>query len=175
MSEARWYAVYTGVRGEKKAALSIMDGLRGRGDDLAVYLPCETKWRRHARKREVVTYPLFTRYLFVFIREEDMYLVRSSEGVEDFVRSGPHPMTVPTRLVNQFRDMEEAGDFDETRDSPFVETFKAGEAVKVSAGTYADWPGKVLRMTGENRVLVLLSAFGREHEKELRTDQLKAA
>ena len=61
----KWYAVVSELRQEKRAALAIGDKLRDRDPyrDLAVYLPCETRFVRHARKREIVTRPLFPRYL----------------------------------------------------------------------------------------------------------------
>jgi hypothetical protein len=69
--------------------------------------------------------------------------------------------------VNRCRDAEEAGDYDATRTEDFGGEFKPDDAVKVAFGKWADWPGKVLKMTGPQRVKVLLSMFGKEHEKEL--------
>jgi transcription antitermination factor NusG len=171
----RWYAVVSKPRAEKRAALAIMDALktRDRAQELAVYLPCETCWARHARRKEQVTRPLFMRYLFVFIRDEHMHLVKDSDGVQDFVRSGGLPSPFPAKRLNQIRDAEEAGEFDRTR--TFDGPFKAGDPVEVKLGKMSGWPGKVLGMSSERRVRVLLSMFGKEHEKELDLDQLRAA
>ena len=64
MSEAvsiRWYVVQTQVNGELKAAQNLMR------QGFEVYLPCYLKRRRHARKIDLVSKPLFPRYLFVAI------------------------------------------------------------------------------------------------------------
>lgn len=172
----RWYAVVTALRQEKRAALAIMEAIRphDRWHDLSVYLPCERRWVRHAGKKEIATRPLFPRYLFVCVRDEHLHLVRNAHGVDDFIRSGVGPAAFNPKRLNEIRDAEEAGEFDTTRDE-FEGPFGAGEAVKVAVGKWADWPGTVLKMTGPNRVKVLLSMFGKEHEKELDVGSLKAA
>lgn len=174
----RWYGLITNPRCEKRAALSVMDALRPRDTwrDLAVYLPVETYWARHARKVESRTRPLLLRYVFVCIREHDMHVMRQCDGVADFVRGpGGFPCLVNVGELSKLRDREQGGEFDETRDTQFPETFAPGEKVRVAVGPYADWPGRVLRMTGQEKVKVLLSMFGRDHERELKVSQLKAA
>lgn len=173
----KWFAVYTNVKCEKRAALSIMDALRPRDrwHDLAVYLPCETYWASHARKEERKTRPLFMRYLFVCIRPADMHTIRACDGVADFVRAGTMPAVISPIMVDSLRCAEEAGAFDPTREELYAEVFKAGDQIKIAKGNWADWPGTVIRMSAADRVVVLLKAFGREHEKEVAVDQLKAA
>lgn len=172
-----WYAVTTHLRAEKRAALAIMDALKDRDiwRDLAVYLPCETRWIRHARKTERVTRPLFPRYLFVCIRDEHVHLVKASDGVLDFVRASGRPRQFPPSRLYEIREAEEAGEYDATRAEEFDGPFTAGDAVEVSLGKFTGWPGKVLKMTSESRVKVLLSMFGKEHEKELDIATLRAA
>jgi transcriptional antiterminator RfaH len=55
----QWYAVYTQARMEKWARSNLWE--RG----FKVYLPLYHKERRHARKTDWVSAPLFPRYLFV--------------------------------------------------------------------------------------------------------------
>lgn len=176
----RWYAVVTSLRAEKRAALSVMDALKHRDPyrDLAVYLPCETRWAKHAGKRVRVTKPLFQRYLFVCVRDEHIHLVLASDGVDDFVRSSSVPMCFGRRVVrelNMIRDLEDEGAFDSTREDDFGGAFKPEDQIEVSLGKFTGWPGRVLRMTAENRVKVLLSMFGKEHEKELDVSEVRAA
>jgi transcription antitermination factor NusG len=95
--------------------------------------------------------------------------------VQDFVRSCGRPMPFPPKRLNEIRDAEEAGAFDATRDDDFGGQFRTGDAIEVSLGKFTGWPGKVLKMTGENRVRVLLSMFGKMHEKELDVAELRAA
>lgn len=176
----RWYAVYTQLRQEKRAALAIGDALRDRDPwrDLAVYLPCETRWVRHARKKEIRSSPIFGRHVFVLIREEHMHLVKDADGVVDFLRSGGKPQVMSrhgVRRLNEIREAEEAGDYDFTRGETFDGPFTEGDRIEVALGKMSGWPGTVLRMTAENRVRVLLSMFGKEHEKELDVNEVRAA
>ena len=55
----RWYVVHTQPQGESRAKAN----LERQGYE--VYLPRCRKWRRHARRAEIVAAPLFPRYLFV--------------------------------------------------------------------------------------------------------------
>lgn len=173
----RWYAVFTNARCEKRAALSIMDALKvaDTHHDLGVYLPVETYWVRHARRREPATRALLPRYVFVCIREEHMHLVRASDGVEDFVRSGGVPRPVNLYSFSNLQAREQSGEFDSTRSDETEGPFKPDERVEVKLGKFTGWPGKVVKMTGAEKVRVLLSMFGKEHEKELDVSELRAA
>lgn len=173
----RWYAVVTALRAEKRAALAIGDALRDRDihHDLGVYLPCETRWIRHARKVERATRPLFPRYVFVCIRDEHVHLVKDSDGVQDFVRACGRPAPFPPARLNEIREAESLGEYDATKGEEFDGPFKNGDTVEVGLGKFTGWPGRVLKMTSETRVRVLLSMFGKDHEKELDVAELRAA
>jgi transcription antitermination factor NusG len=174
----KWYGVTTNPRCEKRAALSIMDALKPRDTwrDLAVYLPVETYWARHARKVESRTRPLLLRYVFVYIREDDMHVVKACDGVMDWVRGpGGFPCLVNVKELNALRDREEDGEFDGTRSDDFGGEFQPGDQIEVKLGKFTGWPCKVVKMTSAEKVRVVLSMFGKEHEKELRTTELRAA
>ena len=178
LEAAKWYGVLVNPRCEKRAALSIMDALRPRDRwlDLSTYLPVETYFARHARKLEVRTRALLVGYVFVCIRPDDMHVVRHCDGVRDFVRGpGGYPAPVVVRNLYDLREREEAGEFDATRAEDFGGPFKGGEAVEVKLGKFTGWPGRVVKMTGAQKVKGVLSMFGREHEKELDVAVLRAA
>lgn len=178
MTELAWYGVISNPRCEKRAALSIMDTLRPIDveRERAVYLPVETYFAYHARKREIKTRPLLMRYVFVFIRPEDMYLIRLCDGVQDFVRGpGGFPAPVIASELHKLRTREEDGEFDATRADDFGGLYKEGDAVEVALGKFTGWPGRVVKMTGAEKVKVVLSMFGKEHEKELPITELRAA
>ena len=54
-----WYVVHTQPQGEARAKAN----LERQGYE--VYLPRCRKWRRHARRADIVAAPLFPRYLFL--------------------------------------------------------------------------------------------------------------
>lgn len=174
----RWYGVLTNPRCEKRAAMSILDALRPRDiwRDLAVWMPVETYFAMHARKKETKTRPLLVGYVFVCIRDEHMHVIRGCDGVRDFVRGpGGLPAPVIVRELSKLREREEQGEFDATRAEDFGGLFKEGEEVKVAVGKYADVSGRVVKMTSAEKVKIVLQMFGREHEREFKVTELKAA
>ena len=78
----RWYVVYTHANSESKAR----DHLLRQG--FVAILPTYKRWRRHARRQEVVERPLFPRYLFVALDmlEQRWRPILSTVGVCDVVR-----------------------------------------------------------------------------------------
>lgn len=173
----RWFAVFTQPKAERRAELALTEALRRRDfhGDLAVWLPVETRWARHARRRERVRRPLFTRYLFVRLREADLHVVKGCDGVDDFVRFGSRPQAVDPGRLEELRRAEAMGVFDLTRRAEAVGPFRAGEAIEVKLGKLSGWPGRVLGMSGEGRVRVLLSMFGKVHVKDLEVREVRAA
>ncbi len=119
--------------------------------------------------------PLFTRYLFVRLREADLHVVKGCDGVDDLVRSGGRARPVDPGRLEELRRAEALGVFDLTRRAEAAGPFRAGEAIEVKLGKLSGWPGKVLGMGGEGRVRVLLSMFGRGHIKELDLREVRAA
>jgi len=169
-----WYAVYANVRSEKRAEMSLRDA------GLDSFMPYLTRWARSGRRKYKAQDPLFLRYLFVFVPgergERDFYTVRACEGVERVVGVEGAPSAIPTSFVHALRQQQLLGDFDQTLERNVPEgPFPPGEEVKVRVGRWADWPGKVVKMTAKGRVKVLLSMFGKEHEHEFEPNELKVA
>ena len=55
----RWYVVHTQPNRENRAAMNL------RRQGFSAYLPIFQRTRRHARRTETVSRPLFPRYMFV--------------------------------------------------------------------------------------------------------------
>lgn len=155
-----WYVVRTNVRGERRAEASIREALTGRGPDCQVYLPCETRIRKHARSSDRVQYPLFVRYMFVCIRVSDIHIVRSCDGVEAFVGSSgqPRPIRNPGFVYQLQRD-EESGLFDMTQDPDAILHAVKGLRVAVTHGPFTGHIGEIMSKRGDGRVAILLAAL----------------
>lgn len=177
MEAAKWYAVITNPRCEKRAEMSIADALRPRNrwGDLAAYLPLETYFAKHARRIVASARPLLVGYVFVCIRPDDMHIVRKCDGVADFVRAGGHPRPVDIFRLFDIQRREREGEFDYTRGEDFDGEYKPGDEIEVKLGKFTGWPGKVVKMTSAQKAKVVLSMFGKEHEKELDVSELRAA
>jgi transcriptional antiterminator RfaH len=152
---AHWYVVQTHARAEAKAAAH----LARQGFD--AYLPRYLKRRRHARRIETVSAPLFPRYLFVTI---DMMCqrwraVRSTIGVTRLVCIGNDPAPVADTVIQTLRAREDGQGFVLLRPRP---QFALGEKVRVLDGVFADCLGLFDGMKDSDRVAVLLDLLGRK-------------
>ena len=98
-----WYAAYTHARKERWARTNLWE----LGFD--VYLPEYQKERRHARRTDVVTRPLFPRYLFVRPLPDQPFAAThaaTAKGVVDLVRMGRSYPTVPNHVIDEMRSRE---------------------------------------------------------------------
>lgn len=163
-----WFVVYTHPHAEAKALVNLrQQGFEG-------YLPWCRRWRRHARRREIVRRPLFPRYLFVSF---DALATRwrpilSTVGVAGMVRQGDRPLAVPAGVVEEIRIGEQSGRFDEH--SP-VAKLAAGALVRVKDGPFGDLVGKLQSLADGDRVNVLLQLLGREVVARIPVEKLEPA
>lgn len=150
-----WYVVHTHANAEAKA----LTHLTRQGYD--AYLPRQRRWRRHARRRELVLRPLFPRYLFVAhdLFEMPWRPILSTVGVSGLVRRGDRPAPVPPGVVEEIREQERLHAFDQTGDA---RKLHAGDQVRVMNGPFADLMGKFCGLADRERVFVLLDMLGRE-------------
>ena len=162
-----WYAVHTQPHAEAKALGNLLrQGYRA-------YLPRGRVEIRHARRRQLVSRPLFPRYLFAGLDRATMLWrpILSTFGVSDLVRVGGEPAPVPAEIVTGLRDREARGDFDR----PIRAALRVGELVRVTAGAFEDMLGRLVELRDEERVVVLLELLGRSVRAQLRADAVAAA
>ena len=151
MEAERWYVVRTLAQRERLAVQQLTNqGYR-------VFLPLHLKTRRHARKVETISAPLFPRYLFTILdRTRDRWRsINGTFGVERLLMCGGEPQAVPCGLVESFIL---AADDDGTVRFDFA--LHEGQSVKVVAGPFADVIGRLDRLNGNDRVSVLLELLG---------------
>ena len=103
MSDARWYVVQTQPHAEARA----QEHLRRQG--FTTYLPKLLLSRRHARKTEQVSRPLFPRYMFVSIdsTHQSWHAIRSTFGVSDLVGGERGPVAVREGVIEALRQRED--------------------------------------------------------------------
>jgi transcriptional antiterminator RfaH len=154
-ADAAWYVIFAPMA-EKRAEIALREAM------IETYLPCETVWRRHARKRDRVLRPLFMGYLFARMWPEDFHNAAAADGVLNIVGMSPgrdpSAYQIHETDVRKLQAQQENGDFDKTGpDEPII---GPGSAVKVMSGPYMGWVGKVSSMAGRDRVKVLMEAIG---------------
>jgi transcriptional antiterminator RfaH len=151
----RWYVICTHARSEHKAAWHL------RNQGYRPYLPCYAKRRRHARRVDYVSAPLFPRYLFVEmdVTHTQWRAIRSTVGVSGIICLDGLPAPVPQGIVEEIAAYEDDnGVIVLPRRAPF----ERGQPVQIASGPLLDRVGLFETQTDGDRVVVLLSLLGRE-------------
>ena len=166
--QPRWYVVHTHPHAEAKATAH----LSRQGFD--IYFPCYVKRRRHARRIETVTAPLFPRYLFVAIdlNAQRWRSICSTVGVSRLVCNGEDPSPVPVGIVEALKNREDGNGFIKldcrTR-------FHVGDRIRVLDGAFSSCLGLFEGMAERERIAILLDLLGRKVRVILDADLVAAA
>jgi transcriptional antiterminator RfaH len=160
------------VQSQPNAELKAMAHLNRQG--FATYLPRYVKRRRHARRVEYVSAPLFPRYLFVAI---DMPAQRwrsifSTVGVSRLVCNGDAPQAVPDQIVAGLRAREDEAGLVHLDLRP---SFRSGDKICVLDGALAGCFGLYEGMKDRERVAVLLDLLGRKVRAIVDAESIEAA
>jgi len=167
-SGSQWYAVQTHPNAERKAC----DHLNRQG--YVTYLPRYLRRRRHARKTELVSAALFPGYLFVAvdITSQRWRSIQSTIGVCRLVCNGDEPAAVPDQVIAQLREREDASGLVRL---DVRHCFTPGDKVRVVEGAFETAFGLFDRMSGDQRVAVLLDLLGRKVRVVLDAEMIAAA
>jgi transcription elongation factor/antiterminator RfaH len=149
--DERWYVARTLPQRELYAARQLAN------QDFRTFVPRYLKNRRHARKVETISAPLFPRYIFVVVdRTRDRWRsINGTLGVDRLLMYGGEPQPVPHGVVE---NLITAGDLE--GNIRFDLQLKEGQAVKVMAGPFADLVGQLEGLDDNGRVRVLLEILG---------------
>ena len=150
-----WFAVHTHARAEFVA----QKNLERQG--YTTYLPLFRTTRKHARKIEVVSAPLFPRYIFVcLVRGMDgPSKVRYSKGVSNIVSFGLKPASVSHNILQSLWDKEDEDGLISFRKR---EKLVPGDKVNVIDGVFARTSGVIEKISGNDRVLLLLDLLNQQ-------------
>jgi transcription antitermination factor NusG len=149
--QERWYVARTLPQRELQAAKQLAN------QDFRAFIPRYWKNRRHARKVETISAPLFPRYIFVILdRSRDRWRsINGTLGVERLLMQGGEPQPVPHGVVESLVDSADVeGNID------FHYQLREGQALKVIAGPFADLVGQLEWLDDKGRVRVLLELLG---------------
>lgn len=149
-----WYVAHTQPRAEALAKTHL------ERQGFTVYLPHYAKTRRHARRVDTVTAPLFPRYVFVAM-DLDMArwrAIHSTRGVQHLICHGDRPASVPDWVIDEIRTRE--------NDDGMVrmlstEILKPGDPVRIVAGAFSGHEALFQSASDRDRIVVLLSLLGR--------------
>jgi transcription elongation factor/antiterminator RfaH len=149
--QERWYVARTLAQRELQAVKQLSNqGFRA-------FIPRCWKNRRHARKVETISAPLFPRYIFVILdRTRDRWRsVNGTLGVDRLLSQGGEPQAVPKGVIEGLLHVADA-----EGNIQFNFDLKEGQAIRVTAGPFADLVGQLERLDDNGRVRVLLEIMG---------------
>jgi transcriptional antiterminator RfaH len=163
----RWYAVQTQVRSEQKAESNLLR------QGYEIYCPRLSKYRRHARKTDIIVVPLFPGYLFTLldINEQGWRSINGTYGVCQIVGFGGRPSPVPEGLVEAIAGRQVADGIVE----PPLTVFRDGDKVLIEDGPFKGVVGEFMRLKESDRILVLLDIMGRKVSTEAHLSVVSAA
>lgn len=150
-----WYVAQTHANGEFKATGHLLR------QGFSVYLPKYMKLRSHARRKEWVARPLFPRYLFVGVNEDNQRwrAIKSTIGISNLVSFDGAPTPIDEDIITSLRDREdEAGMVSLATRS----LFKKGDPVRLLGGALSERIGLFDSIDDKMRVTVLLDLLGRQ-------------
>lgn len=173
--EAKWFVVHTYSGHERKVAITL--GERVRVMDLTdrineVLIPTQKKIVISSGKKKEVDERMFPGYILVkaVIDDNVWHAIRTTPGVTGFVGIGNRPTPLSKKEVDSIVKFMKL-------DAPrFEAKFKEGDPVKINAGAFKDFLGKVNKvMTDQGRLEVLVSVFDRETPVEVDFTQVEPA
>lgn len=105
---------------------------------------------------------LFPGYLFVHLEPEALWQrIASTPGVVHVLGSGGQPRPVPTGMVEDLQARTSARRIVDDPLTPGAPPYGPGARLAVRSGPLAGWSG-ICAMAAADRVMVLLSMFGRD-------------
>ncbi len=154
--EANWYAVQCKPGQEQRAHENLIN------QGFTCFFPQVQieRIRSGARKQKLES--LFPGYLFIELKVggEDWSVIRSTRGVLRLVRFGSQPTPIPRAAMGAIMARTGAAEGAE-------QIFKAGDAVRITRGPFADLDAVFDRFNGEERAIVLISMLEKQHKLAL--------
>ena len=139
--------------------------------DFEVYCPRHERLISHARKRLRVLRPLFPNYLFVRSASGFIGLgaVRRTPGVSALAARDFPSAVVPDAIIASLRARENGHGTVELD----ADRFRAGEAVRLARGPFADIAAIFAEKHDERRCRILLSMLGKQHSVLVLSNELE--
>jgi transcriptional antiterminator RfaH len=150
-----WFVVTTYPHQEPRAEAN----LRHQGYE--AWLPKLLRARRHARRIDTTSAPLFPGYLFIKLdpHAQTWRPINGTFGVRHILCHGEFPRPVERGFVEALKETtDESG----VVSLPNAERLKPGQPLRLLTGPFADSMGTLLRLADKDRVELLLNLLGRE-------------
>ena len=155
-----WYVVHTKPRQEGRA----LENLQNQG--FTCFLPTMQVQKLRNQRVQVVTEPMFSRYLFIQLDDQSQNWgpIRSTLGVSKLVSFGPQPAKVPPEFVAFLK---------EAPPETLERMFAPGDTVQVAAGPLQGLEGRYIAHDGETRAFVLIELLGQPQKLRVAVESIR--
>jgi transcription antitermination factor NusG len=164
IDQARWYAVYTWPRHEKKVAQHFEE--RG----ISHFLPLQTSVHKWNNKSATVSLPLFPGYVFVQTSRRSRHLPLKVPGVVHFVGAANAPAEIPAEEMEFLRNAVLMKRNIEPH--PYL---APGNRVRIASGPMSGLTGVIQRTATGCRIVISVDMIMRSVAVEVDAASLKAA
>lgn len=151
MTNEQWYLVYCKPKQEQRA----QQQLENQG--FTSFLPLVSLTKVKAGKKQFITEPLFSRYLFIKSQAElSITKISSTRGVAGLVKFGQSIATVPESLIQGLLQQQ----LDLQQQEQQKQKLQNGDMLEVLSGPFASLNAIFQLPDGESRSMVLLHFLG---------------
>ncbi|WP_284202740.1 transcription/translation regulatory transformer protein RfaH [Psychromonas marina] len=164
----QWFIVYCKSREENRASLHLQN------QEITSFFPKIKKEKVMRGKKTIVEDPLFPSYLFINIDQMDgnFSRIRSTRGINDFIRFGGQIATVPDKLIEQLKSLcHVLNDLDVDTQS----LFKNGDEIEITKGAFKGATAIFACEDGLERSMLLLKVLNQEKSISFPNKDIKRA
>lgn len=163
--DKQWFVVYCKSRSELRAQQNLMNM------DIESFYPIINKQKIFRGKKKQVEEALFPSYLFVFIDKNSAHFhkIKSTRGVNDFVRFGLNLTIVPQSLINDLKLICHRHSLQQVDNK---ELFKEGDKVEISSGAFKGLVAIFAHDDGVERSMLLLNILNKENKLSFKNSEL---
>lgn len=145
--EKKWYAVYTKPRWEKKVDRLFQER------SINSYCPLTKNRKKWSDRYKIVQEPLFKSYVFVQIQPNQESLVKSVNGVLNFVYWNGKPAVIRDKEIEEIKRF--MNEYESVHAVPLE--IKPSDKVRIETGVMMDKVGEVLNVRAKTLEVVIES------------------
>ena len=162
-TEARWFAVYTGYKREKK----VVSLLEKKG--ITAYVPLQKLTRYYTRKVKKVELPLISCYVFVQITQSQYVPVLETQFVQRFLKIERNLLAIPQVEIDLLRRI--VGEIEGVEAD--ISTLHQGDEVEVIGGQLTGLRGTLMEKKGRQCLVIALQTLGYDLLMEVTPQQVR--
>ncbi|MEM1215984.1 MAG: UpxY family transcription antiterminator [Bacteroidota bacterium] len=157
-TEARWFAVCTSYKHEKRVAQRLAK------KNIPHYLPLQRTKKYYTRKVKTVEQPLINCYVFVYITTAQYLSVLETESVVRFLKINRNLLAIPDVEIALLRRI--VGEAESVMVDN-ADSWQAGDAVEVIGGQLTGLQGQLVEKRGAQKLIVSLDTLGMNLQMEV--------